>query len=69
VCAADLLLQCILVEIVKVQVLMEWSHTFHGDSASWYLPLVLDLPEFLDFVDTIIQQSNGMSTRGVTQDQ
>jgi hypothetical protein len=67
--AADLLLQCMLVEIVKVQVLMEWSHTFHGDSASWRLPLVLDLPEFLDFVDAIIQQSNGMSTRGVTQDQ
>lgn len=44
---ANLFFNCIIVEVVKVQVLLEWSRCFHHGLPG-HLPLLSDIPEFLN---------------------
>jgi hypothetical protein len=66
--ATDLFFQCILVEVVKVEVLLEWSSCFHGTYAK-KLPTLVDIPCFLDFVVAILRKDGAASTNWVTHDQ
>jgi hypothetical protein len=66
--AADLFFQCILIEVVKVEVLLEWSLCYFGDKAR-RLPTISDIPGFLDFISATIDKVGVRSTNWITQDQ
>jgi hypothetical protein len=66
--SADLFFQCILVEVVKVQVNMEWIHCF-SPSQPERLPVLEDIPHFLKFIDAILLQTGAKSTSEIIQEQ
>ena len=66
--SANLFFHCILVEVLKVQVLAEWSRAFYPGHPG-RLPLLTDIPVFLKFIDAILVLSDVNSTNGVLQEQ
>lgn len=62
----DLLFQSILVEVVRVQVLLEWS-LFNGFTNQ--LPLVKDIPAFLEFAECLCIEHKWRSPRHILQTQ
>lgn len=65
---ADIFFQCVIVEVVKVQVLIEWTRCFYPTLPE-RLPILEDIPDFLKFVDSILLQSSVESTNGLIQEQ
>ena len=63
----DLFFQCILVEVVKVHVLVQWSRCIH--QKDWFLPVVSDIPGFLHFVDTYLSKTKATTTSRIIQEQ
>jgi hypothetical protein len=66
--ATDLFFNCIIVEVVKVEVLVEWSLCFHGVGVSM-LPKIDEIPCFLDFVAAVLKARGSSSTKCVNHDQ
>ncbi len=64
----DLFFQCMLVEVVKIQVLVEWSRCFHPDGPSC-LPAMSEIPIFLEHIDGILQLTGVDSTCGIILEQ
>jgi hypothetical protein len=64
----DLFFQCILVEVVKIQALVEWSRCFHPDGPR-RLPTASEIPIFLEHIDGILQLTGVDSTCGIIQEQ
>jgi hypothetical protein len=66
--AADLFFQCLVIEVVKVQVLVEWSRAFYpGEPHS--LPRLVDVPIFLQHVDAVPLLTHANSANGIIQEQ
>jgi hypothetical protein len=66
--ATNLFFHCIIIEVIKVEVLVEWSLCFHGAEAS-RLPILSEIPCLLDFVAAVLQTNGASSTRGILHDQ
>lgn len=68
--ASDMFFQCFLVEIVKVQVLLEWSRLNRNtDGCVHQLPSLSEIPQFLEFIGCILQKSATYSMSAITHDQ
>jgi hypothetical protein len=67
--ASELFFHCFLVDILKVQVLLEWSSLNRKGGSDHQLPTLSDIPRFLEFIDSIILQSGNYSTSVITHDQ
>jgi hypothetical protein len=66
--SSNLFFHCILVEVVKVHVLMEWSRCYkNGDNKQ--LPLVSDIPCFLAFIAGVMRAHGEVATNGYRQEQ
>jgi hypothetical protein len=66
--AADLFFQCLVIEVVKVQVLVEWSRAFYPGEPH-RLPRLVDVPIFLQHVDAVLLLTHANSTNGIIQEQ
>ena len=66
--ATDTFFQCMLIEILRVEVLVEWSLCFNGSDVS-RLPGILDIPSLLDFTDAVLRKRGVSSTKSVIQEQ
>jgi hypothetical protein len=65
--AANIFFHCILVEIVRVRVLLDWSFCFHDDDN--HLPDLSEVPVFLQFIDEYLQRTKATTTTSIIQDQ
>jgi hypothetical protein len=66
--ATDLFFHCILVEVVKVEVLLEWSSCF-CDNQKLSLPGLSQVPSFLEFILAILDKEASPTTGRILQDQ
>jgi hypothetical protein len=66
--AADLFFQCILVEVVRVQILLEWCR-LNATPDTNKLPTISDIPAFLIFIGGVIDQNGTSATGSITHDQ
>ena len=66
--AAELFYQCIIIEIFKVQVLMEWNH-FKGHPSEPQLPNLMQVAVFKEFIESVVSSDRLMKPGSVTQDQ
>jgi hypothetical protein len=66
--AADLFFQCLVIEVVKVQVLVEWSRAFYPGEPHC-LPRLVDVPIFLQHVDAVLLLTHANSANGIIQEQ
>ena len=70
IAASEMIFNCIMVEIVKVQVLLEWDRLNSPvDSPAVQLPMLSDIPEFIRFVVDILQSTRTGNTNMITHDQ
>ena len=67
--AADLFFQCILVEVVKVTVLVEWSRVCRPSNDGYSLPRLSEIPEFLEYVEAVLKSAKVNSTNSIIQEQ
>ena len=66
--ATDLFFQCIVIEILRVEVLVEWSLCFNGSEVS-RMPGILDIPTLLDFTDAVLRKRGVSSAKSLIQEQ
>jgi hypothetical protein len=66
--AADLFFQCLVIKVVKVQVLVEWSRAFYPGEPH-RLPRLVDVPIFLQCVDAVLLLTQSNSANGIIQEQ
>jgi hypothetical protein len=66
--AADLFFQCIIIEVVKVEVLLEWSACFHTNQKI-QLPCLSNIPSFLEFILAVLDKEGWTTTRWILHDQ
>jgi hypothetical protein len=66
--AADLFFQCILVEVIRVQILLEWSRLNVTPDTN-RLPTISDIPAFLSFIGGVIDKNGTSATGSITHDQ
>jgi hypothetical protein len=67
--ATDIFFQCIIIEVIRVEVLVEWNLCFHGSDATPRLPSLADIPLFLDFVAAVLRERGALSTKSLIQEQ
>ena len=68
---ADMLFQCLLVEVVRVPILMEWSNFVRDGTGSSpiQLPTLDEVVPFLDFIQDIMSVNKFLTTRNLLQTQ
>jgi hypothetical protein len=66
--AADLFFQCIIIEVVKVEVLLEWSACFRAHKKI-QLPGLSNIPSFLEFILAILDKEGLCTTSWILHDQ
>jgi hypothetical protein len=68
---ADMTLQCLLVEVVRVPVLLEWSEVkkMRDGTTGCSLPLLADIDCFLDFIADVMTVNKFQTTRNLLQTQ
>ena len=69
--ATDMLLQCFLVEVVRVPILMEWSDMKNQSNGTTgvTLPSLGDIDDFLDFISDVMSVNKFQTTRNLLQTQ
>ena len=67
--AADLFFQCVLVKVVRVQVLLEWSLCKHPEATRCQLPVVSEIPSFVEYIEQVLRQTGASTANPVTQEQ
>ena len=66
--ATDLFFQCIIIEVVKVEVLLEWSACFHPNQKI-QLPCLSTIPSFMEFILAILDKEGWTTTSWILHDQ
>ena len=66
--STQLFFHSILIEVVKVEVLVEWSLGRYGSEKS-SLPTLSEIPSFLDFIKAVVRANGSSSTKCVLHDQ